>query len=388
MALLAALAFAAPVRADDAGLQQRIETRLGKLADAGQIQVQVANGAAVLSGFTTTVDAQRRAEKAARKETKAVDNQLRVVPVPREDADIRKVVSDAVLGYAYYGVFDSVGVGVDHGVVTLQGSVLEPWRKDDIDQRVARLDGVREVRNQIRVQPASPFDDRLRVQLYRRIYGDGLFERYAIDCVLDVGANMGQYGSELRRAGYRGRLLSFEPVPEPVARLRQAAAGDPAWTVHPIALGRQDGTAELHIARHDVFTSFREPAAFAAQRFNEAVEIARRERVPVRRLEGVLDELLGGGAAPRCFLKMDTQGYDLEVFAGLGRWAKAIVGLQSEVAAIPLYTGTPRMAEAIARYESAGFELTGLFPVSRDESTWRVIEFDCVMVRAGFLPHA
>jgi len=214
----------------------------------------------------------------------------------------------------------------------------------------------------------------------------GLFERFAIDCVLDVGANMGQYGSELRRAGYRGRLLSFEPVSEPAARLRQAAAGDPAWTVHPIALGREDGTAELHIARHDVFTSFREPAAFAAQRFSEAVEIARRERVPVRRLEGVLDELLGAGPAPRCFLKMDTQGYDLEVFAGLGRWAKAIVGLQSEVAAIPLYTGMPRMAEAIARYESAGFELTGLFPVSRDEPTWRVIEFDCVMVRAGLLP--
>src|SRR5512132_480081 len=60
----------------------------------------------------------------------------------------------------------------------------------------------------------------------------GLFERYAIDCVLDVGANVGQYGTELRHAGYRGRLLSFEPVPAPAARRRQAAAGDPEWTVH------------------------------------------------------------------------------------------------------------------------------------------------------------
>ena len=181
MAVLAALALVAPARADDASLRQRIEARLGKagLAENGQIQVEVTNGAAVLSGFTTTVDAQRQAEKAARKETKAVDNQLRVVPVPREDADIQKAVSDAILGYAYYGVFDSVGVGVDHGVVTLQGSVLEPWRKDDIERRVARLDGVREVRDQIRVQPVSSFDDRLRVELYRRIYGNGLFQRYA-----------------------------------------------------------------------------------------------------------------------------------------------------------------------------------------------------------------
>jgi hyperosmotically inducible periplasmic protein len=181
MALLAALAVVAPARADDASLRQRIETRLGKagLPDAGQIEVQVVNGAAVLSGFTTTVDAQRRAEKAARKETKTVDNQLRVVPVPREDAEIRKAAADAVLGYVYYGVFDSVGIGVHNGVLTLQGSVLEPWRKDDIERRIARLDGVREVRNQIRVQPTSTFDDRLRAQLYRRIYGNGLFQRYA-----------------------------------------------------------------------------------------------------------------------------------------------------------------------------------------------------------------
>jgi FkbM family methyltransferase len=213
-----------------------------------------------------------------------------------------------------------------------------------------------------------------------------LFERYAVDCVLDVGANAGQYAAELRQAGYRGRLLSFEPVPQLCVRLRAAAAGDAAWTVHPIALGRQAGVAELNVTRHDVFTSFREPLPFAGQRFGEGTEVARRERVAVRRLEDVLDELLGGGPPPRCFLKMDTQGYDLEVFAGLGRWARHVVGLQSEVAAIALYTGMPRMAEAIAHYEAAGFELTGLFPVSRDEPTGRVIEFDCVLVRAAALP--
>jgi FkbM family methyltransferase len=215
-----------------------------------------------------------------------------------------------------------------------------------------------------------------------------LFERYAIDCVLDVGANTGQYAIELRHAGYRGRLLSFEPVPHLCERLRAAAAGDPAWSIHPIALGPRTGIAELNVTRHDVFTSFREPLPFAGQRFGEATEVARRERVAVRRLEDVLDELFGGGPPPRCFLKMDTQGYDLEVFAGLGRWAERVIGLQSEVAAIPLYTGMPRMADAIARYEAAGFELTGLFPVSRDEPTGRVIEFDCVMVRAAARPSA
>ena len=107
------------------------------------------------------------------------DEAVPAAPAPIADVDLQAEVVDSVLDYVHYGVFDSVGVGVENGVVTLTGSVLQPWRKDDIQKRVARLEGVREVKNQIRVQPVSSFDDRLRVQLYRRIYGQGMFERFA-----------------------------------------------------------------------------------------------------------------------------------------------------------------------------------------------------------------
>ena len=107
------------------------------------------------------------------------DEGVRAASAPIADADLQAEVVDSVLGYVHYGVFDSVGVGVENGVVTLTGSVLQPWRKDDIQKRVARLEGVREVKNQIRVQPVSGFDNRLRVQLYRQIYGQGMFERFA-----------------------------------------------------------------------------------------------------------------------------------------------------------------------------------------------------------------
>src|SRR5262245_2812753 len=101
------------------------------------------------------------------------------VPRQRTDAELGSAVFDAVLGYPQYGVFDSVGFRVEAGTVTLQGSVNQPWRKQDIERRVAELDGVREVKNEIRVQPVSSFDDGLRLQLYQRIYGDSLFERFA-----------------------------------------------------------------------------------------------------------------------------------------------------------------------------------------------------------------
>jgi hyperosmotically inducible protein len=179
-ALAAGLLVAAPVVADDAGVRRRIQARLDKtdLAEHGQVQVEVANGVAVLSGFTDTVAARREAEKAARKETKAVESRIRVVSAARPDGDLRESVAGAVLRSVHYGVFDSVGVGVEDGVVTLVGSVLRPWHRSDIEQRVARVPGVRDIRNEIRVQPVSSFDDRLRRQLHREIYG-GLLRQHA-----------------------------------------------------------------------------------------------------------------------------------------------------------------------------------------------------------------
>jgi hyperosmotically inducible periplasmic protein len=180
-AFVAALLFGTSVFADDAVLRERIEARLAKavLPERGQVEVAVKDGAAVLTGFTLTLDAQRAAEKAARKETKTVENLIRVTPEKKaDDEEVRKAVAEAILRDPTYGVFDSVGVGVEQGRVVLLGSVNQPWRKDDLERRVAQVPGVREITNEIRVQPASFHDDRLRVELYRKIYGNALFERY------------------------------------------------------------------------------------------------------------------------------------------------------------------------------------------------------------------
>jgi hyperosmotically inducible periplasmic protein len=175
--LAAAVLFGAalPARADDASTQKKIEARFekAKLSQEGEVAVAVSGGTATLTGAVTTVRAQREAARQASKEAKTVDNQIQVVPEERPDADIRKDVRAAVLRYPNLTVFDSVAVGVENGVVVLQGSMQRPWRKDDIDDLVARIPGVREVRNQIGVQGLSSFDVSLRRQLYRGIYGSG-----------------------------------------------------------------------------------------------------------------------------------------------------------------------------------------------------------------------
>jgi len=99
--------------------------------------------------------------------------------VERKDSEIRKDVFDQILRYSWYTVFDSIEAGVEQGVVTLRGSVNQPYRKTDIEKRVARIEGVKGVSSEIRVQGVSSFDDRLRRELVHRIYGDERFVRYA-----------------------------------------------------------------------------------------------------------------------------------------------------------------------------------------------------------------
>ena len=211
----------------------------------------------------------------------------------------------------------------------------------------------------------------------------GILAMYRVNCVIDVGANRGQYARELRQAGYGGHIASFEPVPDDYARLAAAARGDERWTVHPYALGREDGVIEMN-AVPGTLSSLLEPTRFGARRY-ERLREPRTVEVAVRRLDGLLDAVLAPVTAPRPYLKLDTQGFDLEVFAGLGERAAGFVGMQSELALMRIYEGMPRLPEALATYEAAGFEVTGLYPVSRQSRTARVLEFDCVMVRPGAL---
>lgn len=96
----------------------------------------------------------------------------------REDLEIFRDVSRQVLHYPHFTIFDSIHAQVEDGLVTLTGKVTMPYKRDDIANRVARISGVTEVRNDVAVLPVSPYDDELRVRISRAIYGNSNFWTY------------------------------------------------------------------------------------------------------------------------------------------------------------------------------------------------------------------
>jgi FkbM family methyltransferase len=149
-----------------------------------------------------------------------------------------------------------------------------------------------------------PARDSFRWELMR------LLQQLEINCVLDVGANHGQYARLLREWGYRGEIVSFEPIPEVFASLRQSMAGDPRWRGHPWALGEAETELELNVANGDAqassFLTFNEEGPV---RWGDEHRVARSVRVPVRRLDAVLDQVTAHIASRRMYLKLDTQGF-------------------------------------------------------------------------------
>jgi osmotically-inducible protein OsmY len=98
----------------------------------------------------------------------------------RKDLQVFNDISNTVNRYAYFTIFDDVSAKVENGVVTLTGKVTMPFKRDEIEKRVTRLDGVRRVANRITVLPVSQFDDDLRYRIARSIYGNSNFWNYAI----------------------------------------------------------------------------------------------------------------------------------------------------------------------------------------------------------------
>lgn len=208
-----------------------------------------------------------------------------------------------------------------------------------------------------------------------------IFERYAITTVFDVGANIGQYRDFLRQqVGFSGKILSFEPQPQLAKFLqqRQAADHDHGWEIHNLALGSSKGELALNVMARDSFSSFRQPVMGEANAFSASNTIIGSVVVQVRRLDDFFPATAIKGQS--CYLKIDTQGFDLEVLRGAPELLKMTRALQFELAIQRLYADVPHYREMLEIVESMGFQISGLFPVSTDENL-RAVELDCVMVQ-------
>jgi FkbM family methyltransferase len=185
---------------------------------------------------------------------------------------------------------------------------------------------------------------------------------FDVDCVFDVGANEGQYALRLRKLGYRGQIISFEPNPDLAEGLNGLCSRDPKWCFEPVALDRVERVAEFRVTTEPELASLLGPSELGADKFGHRADVVRKVTVQTRTLGKLFPALKERFGFKRPFLKMDTQGHDLAVAEGAGEFLAQFVGLQSELALSQLYAESASYSRAIEFYRSRGFDLTWLIP--------------------------
>ena len=175
---------------------------------------------------------------------------------------------------------------------------------------------------------------RVRNRLARGDDFSELMQRYGVNLVFDVGANNGQYGRHLIRSGFRGRIVSFEPLPSAYQKLRMNRWSFSSWQTESIALGATDSTATLNIAGNSQSSSLQAmlPAHVAAAPAAAYVSTC---EVQVKRLDSIFDRYYRSG--DRCYLKLDVQGHEHKVLEGAAGCLNNVIAVQTELSIQPLY---------------------------------------------------
>ncbi len=216
------------------------------------------------------------------------------------------------------------------------------------------------------------------LRLAKQLHGNGC------DVVLDVGANVGQFATDLfDEGGYEGEIVSFEPIPQAHSQLASSAAAysrrGKKWRAGPrAAIGAEDRQEMLHISENIVSSSL----AHIADAHIEAAPTTRvigSIAVDVRTLHRLVTDL--GIASNRIFLKMDTQGTEDQVLAGAKPIMDRIAGIKTELSVVELYLGQKLYPEMDKIITSLGFQLWDVVAGSRNLASLQMLQFDGVYFR-------
>jgi len=197
--------------------------------------------------------------------------------------------------------------------------------------------------------------------------------------VIDVDANMGQFATELRNSGYAGRIISFEPVMACYQHLLTIA--DNQWQVENYALGDTNATENIHISITSDLSSILPANDYETSYYSEKIDAVDTQSIQIKKLDDIISALVNNVEKRTIFLKIDTQGYDDRVMLGAANTLKHVIGSQTEVSCKAIYQDTPPVHETLKHLADSGFTIAGIFPISHDKNTLRMIEFDCVLIR-------
>ena len=177
--------------------------------------------------------------------------------------------------------------------------------------------------------------------------------------VLDIGANVGQFGIDIRRHGFKGQIISFEPVKETFEVLTKTIAKYQPWKAIQLGLGASESEQIMNVSGNaGLSSSLLEMGSVHLENFPDSVTVSN-QKVTISTLDNQFEAL---GIDPRrIMLKLDVQGYEAEVLRGAVKSLAKIPLCYLEVSLVSLYKGETTFLPILNLLAEAGHEVIDVF---------------------------
>jgi FkbM family methyltransferase len=205
-----------------------------------------------------------------------------------------------------------------------------------------------------------------------------LFNHFSINCILDVGANEGQFAEKHLKYDYNGRVISFEPIKSVFDKLEKKSSTYKNWECKNYALGNTDGTTTINISENTESSSMLDINEIHVEAAPKA-KFVKTETIKIYKLDTVFDDLIH--KKENVFLKLDAQGFEMNILKGASQSLHKIIGLQIELSLVEMYKNEVLFEEMIAFLKDKGFVLYGVEPGFINVKTGRLLQMDGIFFR-------
>ena len=201
-----------------------------------------------------------------------------------------------------------------------------------------------------------------------------------IDTLLDIGANSGQYASLMREYGYKGNIISFEPLKDAFEELKMNSIKDNNWLVNNYAIGDKNATSLINIAGNSFSSSILDMLPSHLNSAPESKYVAK-EEIQIKKLDSIFDSFIKNG--DKVMMKIDVQGFEKNVLDGANKSLNRIEIIQLEMSVIPLYENEMILVDMINYLDNKNYKLFSLENGYFDSHTGKLLQVDGIFEKSA-----
>ncbi|WP_340111701.1 FkbM family methyltransferase [Maribellus mangrovi] len=205
-----------------------------------------------------------------------------------------------------------------------------------------------------------------------------ILNTYQIDTLFDIGANVGRYALIMRKAGYSGKIISFEPMSAAFEQLKNNSKNDKNWIINHYGLGNENTETEINISNNSYSSSILNIMPTHVESAPNSRYVAK-EEIQLKTFDSVFKSFYKKES--RIMMKIDTQGFEKHVLEGAENSLKDVEVLQLEMSLVPLYENEMLYLDMIHYLSSKGFHLYSLESGFSNPNTGQLLQADGIFVR-------